>query len=622
MQNVNIQPQDWVSVGVKELEPNADKVVRSNTNYSVIAGPGAGKTELLAQRACYLLQTGLCPYPYRILAISFKKDAANNLKERVAERCSKEDSLRFDSLTFDAFAKSILDRFMGALPEVWRPTRDYELYFPGKNEYQTFLKSQSLNYSDNSIKIFEKNLILGSPLPAEGIQQISIQPEVLAANSWWNACLKLGTNSRLAFPMIGRLVELLLRTNPKICNALRATYSHVFMDEFQDTTHVQYDLVKTAFLNSSTVLTAVGDNKQQIMRWAMALDDAFAVFKNDFNAEHIQLFSNYRSSPQLVEILHHLARTIDAEYEQVESKISCKISEDVCIIWDFQTPKSEAEYLAETILSSMKNYQLTPKDFVIIVKQKADSYEPILKEAFQQKGLKVRVTTTGDILDEPLTEIIVTFLRFGSQERAGVYWSDCYKILASLCGIDPTDERIARELQDELGKFHSDLQTKMRQMLFRDKQINSILKGIETFLGKDCIRVAYPEYQQGDRYDELLQKITKQICQSCNTAIDKNWYLILDDFEGNDSVSIMTIHKSKGLQYHTVIFVGLEDSAWWSFQNQPQESRSNFFVAFSRAKQRVIFTYCKQRGNGRDNIYSLYQLLDNAGVRTEQIQCS
>jgi superfamily I DNA/RNA helicase len=77
----------------------------------------------------------------------------------------------------------------------------------------------------------------------------------------------------------------------------------------------------------------------------------------------------------------------------------------------------------------------------------------------------------------------------------------------------------------------------------------------------------------------------------------------------------MTIHKSKGLEYHTVIFIGLDDSAWWSFNpHSPQESHSTFFVAFSRAKQRVIFTYCKQRG-ARGNISSLYEVLEEAGVK-------
>ena len=76
----------------------------------------------------------------------------------------------------------------------------------------------------------------------------------------------------------------------------------------------------------------------------------------------------------------------------------------------------------------------------------------------------------------------------------------------------------------------------------------------------------------------------------------------------------------KLLHQITVIFVGLDDSAWKHFVSQQEESRSCFFVAFSRAMQRVIFTYCEKRGKGRDPISSLYELLHDAGVKTETIE--
>jgi superfamily I DNA/RNA helicase len=119
-----ITPEQWKPIDVKELEANALEVVLSIDNRSVIAGPGSGKTELLAQRASYLLQCGISRTPRRILAISYKRDAANNLATRVRSRCHPEHAYRFDSLTFDAFAKSLVDRFGQALPERWRPRPD------------------------------------------------------------------------------------------------------------------------------------------------------------------------------------------------------------------------------------------------------------------------------------------------------------------------------------------------------------------------------------------------------------------------------------------------------------------------------------------------------------------
>ena len=81
--------------------------------------------------------------------------------------------------------------------------------------------------------------------------------------------------------MISRLAGSLVTSNPTVGHALRLTYSHLFMDEFQDTTQAQYDLAKATFLGSDTVVTAVGDNKQQIMRWALAMDDPFVPLKQN-----------------------------------------------------------------------------------------------------------------------------------------------------------------------------------------------------------------------------------------------------------------------------------------------------------------------------------------------------
>lgn len=77
----------------------------------------------------------------------------------------------------------------------------------------------------------------------------------------------------------------------------------------------------------------------------------------------------------------------------------------------------------------------------------------------------------------------------------------------------------------------------------------------------------------------------------------------------------MTIHKSKGLEYHTVIFIGLDDDAWFAFRSQTKEEMCGFFVAFTRAKQRVLFSYCAARGS-RAAVAPLYTLLKSAGVQT------
>jgi superfamily I DNA/RNA helicase len=86
----------------------------------------------------------------------------------------------------------------------------------------------------------------------------------------------------------------------------------------------------------------------------------------------------------------------------------------------------------------------------------------------------------------------------------------------------------------------------------------------------------------------------------------------------------MTIHKSKGLEFRTVIFLGLEDSSWWAFAKQSEEEKRSFFVAFSRASEQVYFTFADVRNERwgikqqhRDQIGDLYTILKRAGVQTE-----
>ena len=107
-----IAVEEWQPADGLTLEPNALRAAKeSDRCLALTAGPGAGKTEMLAQRADFLLRTGTCRYPKRILAISFKVDASRNLKERVERRCGSALASRFDSYTFHAFAKRIIDRF-------------------------------------------------------------------------------------------------------------------------------------------------------------------------------------------------------------------------------------------------------------------------------------------------------------------------------------------------------------------------------------------------------------------------------------------------------------------------------------------------------------------------------
>ena len=190
-----ITPDLWVPANNLILEPNA--LIAAKEQYrslALTAGPGAGKTELLAQKADFLLRTGICPYPKRILAISFKKDASSNLKERVQLRCGKNLSRRFDSFTFHAFAKRIIDK--------------YRVLLTGLDELEP-------NYSVGTQRIHRKQIDFDSLVP------FALQ---------------------------------IINSSSIVRNSILQTYSDVFLDEFQDCTDTQYELIKAIFYNSKALL--------------------------------------------------------------------------------------------------------------------------------------------------------------------------------------------------------------------------------------------------------------------------------------------------------------------------------------------------------------------------------
>ncbi|WP_296899370.1 3'-5' exonuclease [Thiohalocapsa sp.] len=139
---------------------------------------------------------------------------------------------------------------------------------------------------------------------------------------------------------------------------------------------------------------------------------------------------------------------------------------------------------------------------------------------------------------------------------------------------------------------------------------------ILAFIGRERLIAVHPTYGQGGWLDKVLEAAAEYLFVSSVGYMD--WPSALDAYQGVHAIPLMTIHKSKGLEYHSVIFVGLDDGAWWSFANDQIEGTAGFFVAFTRAKQRVVFTYCAHRG-ARSKIATLYNLLEKAGVRTFSI---
>lgn len=628
-----VSPDDWRPADGLILEPVSEIAVRSNFNSIVLAGPGAGKTELLAQRASYLLQTGLCSRSQRILAISFKRDSARNLQERVKKRCGKELSRRFDSLTFDAFAKGILDRFIEALPETWKPTPNYEIDFSltNKRPWQGLLEQLigRSGFHARDIEELKGSSLLKrkvfSLLPDEAFDAGSA--DHIAAVEIWKILLHEKSPSVLNFQMIGRLVLVILQSNPMLLKALRMTYSHVFMDEFQDTTGIQYNLTKECFRESSAILTAVGDPKQRIMKWAGALDGVFASFKTDFSAEILRPICNYRSAPELVRIQNILARAIEGnETPNVESR-NTSGTDGECRSLVFSSHESEADVLSEFIQEWMTQDTLGPRDICILSRQTPEKYATTLQNKLNEAGIKARIESElQDLLSEPVIDMLLAILKLIVKKKDPNAWNVATEELQRLHGV-PDDVKTLKQLENELTGFLKSKRNGLPQLSSK-KEVLELFEELLTFYDKTLLISCYPQYKQGSFLRETLEKSAKYLLEYYESH--QSWEKAIDEFEGKDSIPIMTMHKSKGLEYHTVIFIGLEDGALWGYSGNAAEETCGFFVALSRAKQRVIFTFSKIRegvnpwSNAQTvkNILPLYNLLKDAGITPEKIELS
>lgn len=619
-----VRPEDWRPRGIDDLEPAAWNALRHAGSACVVAGPGAGKTEFLAQRADYLLETGLCRAPYRVLAISFKTDAASNLASRVRHRCPPEFADRFVSITFDSFTKSLVDRFLNAIPTDWRPSRPYEIAFPKTQAVEGFLTLARLSappawqaeIAGYSASVFEPKVVGAYRLPIGPIAPQNAAEFTIAR--WWATQLQAEQPSSLTFVGINRLAELLLRANPHIRRALVATYPFVFVDEFQDTTYAQYDFLLSAFFGEHTIITGVGDDKQRIMAFAGARKDAFQRLRADFDGTRFPLLFNFRSSPDLVAIQHVVARALDPDAVQTVAQTVRQVDGDVAQVWSSQTKAAEAAHLAQWLANDMATRGRAPRDYALLVKQKSDDYEREFVGAFASHGLRIRneshalgKTSLQDLLSDDLSRLAIAMFRLGATRRAPAAWQLASSSVLALRATGQDDDAGAAKIEADLTAFLTALRADMAATAPSRQSAADFARRVFEYLDLGAIARTYAEYGVGDLLQIILEAFCIHFFASADGAL--NWTACLDAFEGVNQIPLMTVHKSKGLEYDTIIFVGLDDRAWWAHVPGDPEGVAAFFVALSRAKQRAIFAFCQQRGE-RNNVAELYQLLTDAGV--------
>lgn len=534
-----ISAEQWIPADGLMLEPNAMNAAKEQEKcLALTAGPGAGKTEMLAQRADFLFRTGTCRYPKRILAISFKVDASANLKERVKRRCGSELASRFDSYTFHAFAKRIIDRFRivltgdDALPE---------------------------NYSINDRRINGKQITFNDLVPL---------------------AIEILKNSSIAR------------------NVIRQTYSDVFLDEFQDCTDLQYELIKLAFQGTSARLTAVGDTKQKIMGWAGALEGIFETFAQNFSAEPLNMYRNFRSKPRLLRLQNGIIQNLDPNSVMPEELL--RGDEGEILLCQFENDVEEAKSIVERISEWISNEKIPLHEIAILVSKQAESYAAVIMKNLEEKNIPYRnEQQLQDISTEPITRLIIDYLLYFYGDREPQSWLRLQEQILPFVDDEELEFSKHHYLQDFIinqKKIIKKSESASGKFACWRQVISSFLEQLSI----ETITALSPDYESGSRLREIVNSTITKIQELLEKESDL--IKVLKSFLDDQAIRIMTIHKSKGLEFHSVIILAVEKETFWGDKDA---ERCAFFVGVSRAKQRLLITYSKKRqkpeGVGRWN---------------------
>ncbi len=511
-------------------------------NLLIIAGPGTGKTYVLTNRIKFLVKQKHIKTS-EILAITFSRQAANEIKQRLETQLDDEKTENLKISTFHALGfdiiKSIYPDFV-IITEKDKHDILKELAVETKKIHtivkEISLFKNTLTHSDDDIEFFD-------------------------IFDQYN--LYLEKNKLLDFD------DLIYKINENyIQNAgLTDKYHYILIDEFQDINNCQYQFVKL-LANEQSKLFAIGDPNQSIYAFRGSDTDIINKYISDFEPQIINLKKSYRCTDTILKASQNI---IGDNNTLIGLDKGLKIN-----ISEHPTDKSEAEFIARTIedmIGGLRFFSIDSKvaqgdeaseiqslsDFAVLLRSK-ELFSPILK-AFKDHSIPVQIiSNTSFINQEPFVQI-TTILKYLANPTNKFLKKKTKE-------ITQTKEIIqANNLQDTIKQIWTDI----FEQKYSDKK---------NMLDK------YLELSQNCNLEEFLSKIN-------TTAIQ-------DDYNPQiEAVSIMTMHASKGLEFKCVFIPALEQGlmpySLFKKNSNPDEEKRLLYVAITRSKKYLFLSYAKNR---------------------------
>ena len=604
----------------------------------VIAGAGSGKTRVLTYRIAYLMEMGVDPFS--ILSLTFTNKAAREMKSRISNIVGESKSKSLWMGTFH----SIFARILRSESDLLGYSSNFTIYDTQDSDrlIATIIKELRLDkdlykYKNirNRISSLKNNLVTIKAYLSnqELIQQDNESRRPLFGKiyqTYVNRCFKA---SAMDFD------DLLLKTNellnrfPEVLAKYQERFKYIHVDEYQDTNHSQYLIVK-ALADRYENLCVVGDDAQSIYGFRGANIENILSFQKDYsNATVYRLEQNYRSTKNIVNaansVINNNINKLDKEvWTENESGEKIEINQSI-------TDSEEGRFVSTSIYENINNFQLDNDAFAVLYRTNAQSRS--IEDALRRKNISYQVygglsfyqrKEIKDVLgylrvivnpnDEESIKRIINFPTRGigqtTLDKLLVYANEnnisLFNVLGSLNNIEININSGTKNKLNEFFLLIKSLQL-LNIKLNAFEIVDEVLKriGIINILKTE----GTPEsIARIDNIEELLNGM-KDFIEGQEEVVGSNGSLneFLEDValaseldkdinETEKKVSLMTIHLAKGLEFNHVYVVGLEEDLFPSAlssttRSDLEEERRLFYVAITRAKKKVILTYAKTR---------------------------
>ena len=612
--------------------------VHKNGPVMVIAGAGSGKTRVLTYRIAYLMEMGVDPFS--ILALTFTNKAAKEMKERIGLIVGETNAKSLWMGTFH----SIFARILRSEAEYLGYSSNFSIYDTQDSErlISSIIKELKLDKElykhrniRNRISSLKNNLVtvkayLNNP---ELVQQDKESRKPMFGKiyqTYVNRCFKA---SAMDFD------DLLLKTNellnrfPEVLAKYQQRFKYIHVDEYQDTNHSQYLIVK-ALADKFENICVVGDDAQSIYGFRGANIENILSFQKDYpNSSVYRLEQNYRSTQNIVNAANSV---ISNNLNKLEKKVwtENEIGEKIELS-ETPTDSEEGRFVASSIFEAKHNLHLQNDQFAVLYRTNAQSRS--IEDALRRKNIPFQIygglsfyqrKEIKDILaylrliinskdDESLKRVINypgRGIGLTTLEKIQIYSNENNLTLFEVLeNINNYEINVNKGTKEKLFDFFSMIKSFQisNENLNALEILNEVLKrvGIVNLLKNEGTPEAISRIENIEELINAVQDFIegqKEIVDTSGSLSEflEDVALITDlDKEVDNTkpkVSLMTIHLAKGLEFSHVYIVGLEEDLFPSAlssttRSDLEEERRLFYVALTRAKKKVTISYSKTR---------------------------